>query len=75
MENLIQAHSALERATQDQISILKDLCSDMGVKNLADFIIFAAENSVKTDGFEDLSFAGAAKLISRCLDIPAHKCS
>jgi hypothetical protein len=55
------------KATPDQISILKDLCSDTGVKNLADFIIFAAENNVKTDGFEDLSFSDAGKLISRCL--------
>ncbi len=52
-----------KKATPTQISILKDLCSDMGVKNLADFIIFAAENNVKTDGFEDLSFDGATKLI------------
>jgi hypothetical protein len=72
MENLIQiqAYSAEKKATPDQISILKDLCSDIGVKNLADFIIFAAENNVKTDGFEDLSFSDAGKLISRCLDIP-----
>jgi hypothetical protein len=52
-----------KKATPTQISILKYLCSDMGVKNLADFIIFAAENNVKTNGFEDLSFVGAAKLI------------
>ena len=64
-----------KKATPIQISILKDLCSDIGVKNLADFIIFAAENNVKTDGFEDLSFSDAGKLISRCLDITVSKCS
>ena len=75
MENLIQRRSILRNATSDQIYILKDLCSDIGVKNLADFIIFAAENNVKTDEFEDLSFCDAGKLISRCLNIPICKCS
>ena len=70
MENLIQGRSAAKKATPNQISILKDLCSDIGAKTISDFIIFAAENNVKTDGFEDLSFCDAGKLISRCLNIP-----
>lgn len=67
MENLIHGYPAEKKATPDQISILKDLCSGIGVKNLAGFIIFAAMNNVKTNGFEDLSFRDAGKLISRCL--------